>query len=48
MGLVRVLVGFVATLAMLFAYGFALPLGVMLVTLYVVRAWPLRGRRRKE
>ena len=44
-GIFRVIVAFVATGGMLLLYGFVLPLGVMLVALYIVRVWPLAGRR---
>jgi len=46
MGLLRVVVGFFATLGMFTFYGLLLPVVAMAFALYLVRAWPLNGRTR--
>ena len=48
LGVVRVLGGFVGTLAMLALYGLVLPLGLMWAVLVVVRFLPLTGQWRKR
>jgi len=46
MGLLRVVVGFFATLGMFTLCGLLLPVVAMAIALYLVRAWPLNGRTR--
>ena len=50
LAVLRVIVGFFATLGMFTFYGLLLPIVAMAIALYLVRAWPLAGiagRRRK-
>jgi fatty acid desaturase len=44
-GIERIIVGFFATIGMWAFFAVILPVGVMLVTLYLVRLLPLAGRQ---
>jgi hypothetical protein len=45
MGIIRVVLGFFATLGLFTLYGIVLPLVAMAIALYLVRVWPLTRRR---
>lgn len=45
MGIIRVVLGFVATLGLFTLYGIVLPVAAMAIALYLVRVWPLTRRR---